>query len=285
MTDPIIYDPGYGPLIDSRVIVATWNLWGRYGPWEARQRAIGLWLRAINADVVALQEVWDDGAVNQARALADAYGYLDVAYAPNLERDGAHSGNAIVSRWPILRHEARLLPRVADGMSDDENEERIVLFAEIDGPRGAVQVFCAHLSWRSDHSAIRQLQIAEICDFVRECRPRTFPAMLCGDLNADPASDEIRMLTGRAAVAVPGVIFRDAWELAGHHDEPGFTTANSNPFNAANLDVERRIDYVLVGQPKLGGVGHVVDVQLFGNAPIEGMWPSDHYGVVAQLRY
>jgi endonuclease/exonuclease/phosphatase family metal-dependent hydrolase len=285
MSDAITYDPGYGPLVDSRVVVATWNLWGRYGPWEARQRAIGLSLRSVNADIVALQEVWDDGSINQARALADAHGYLDVAYAPNLERDGVHSGNAIVSRWPILRHEARLLPRHADGVSDDESEERIVLFAEIDGPRGALQVFCAHLSWRSDHRAIRQLQVGAICDFVRECRPRTFPAVLCGDLNADPASDEIRMLTGLTAVPVAGVVFRDAWELVSHESDPGLTTANSNPFNAPNLDVERRIDYVMVGQPKLGGVGHVVDVQLFGNAPIEGMWPSDHYGVVAQLRY
>jgi endonuclease/exonuclease/phosphatase family metal-dependent hydrolase len=108
---------------------------------------------------------------------------------------------------------------------------------------------------------------------------------LCGDLNADPDSDEIRILTGRAAVAVPGVVFRDAWAHAGQPDDPGYTTANSNPFNAANLEVERRIDYVMVGQPKMGGVGHVVDVQLFGNSPIEGMWPSDHFGVVAQLRY
>jgi endonuclease/exonuclease/phosphatase family metal-dependent hydrolase len=286
MSDPLTYDPGYGPLVTSTVTIATWNLWARYGPWEARQPVIGRTLQAVNADIIALQEVWDDGTTNQARAYADALGYLDVAFAPNLERDGVHAGNAIVSRWPIARHESRLLPRDAGDVRDDENEERVVLFAEIEGPRGPIQVFCAHLSWRDDHSAVRQLQVAAICQFVREMRPRPFPAVLCGDLNADPASDEIRMLTGRAAVAVPGVVFRDAWELGGRRDrDPGLTTANANPFMAANLDVEKRIDYIMVGQPKLGGVGHVTAIELIGNAPIEGIWPSDHSGVVAQLRY
>jgi hypothetical protein len=92
------------------------------------------------------------------------------------------------------------------------------------------------------------------------------------------------MLIGHTSVPVPGVVFRDAWELAGRTDA-GHTVANSNPFMAATLDASRRIDFVLVGQPKLGGVGHVLDAQLIGDAPVGGMWGSDHYGVVARLRY
>jgi endonuclease/exonuclease/phosphatase family metal-dependent hydrolase len=108
--------------------------------------------------------------------------------------------------------------------------------------------------------------------------------VLVGDLNADPSTDELRMLTGRAAVPVPGVWFRDAWECAGH-GEPGFTWSRRNPFAAANLDVDRRIDHVLVGAPKLGGVGHVLDAWIAGDEPVEGMWGSDHLAMVAELRY
>jgi endonuclease/exonuclease/phosphatase family metal-dependent hydrolase len=281
----VAYDPGYGPLVETRVRIATWNLWGRYGPWAEREPAIIETLRALDADILALQEVWwDDEDHNQVRVIRDALQLRDDAYSVNLERDGVCSGNAVLSRWPIARSETRLLPRTAGDARDDEGEERLVVFAEIDGPRGPIQVFCAHLSWRDDHSAIRQLQVAEICRFVRECRPRTFPAVLCGDLNADPLSDEVRMLTGRCAVPVPGVAFRDAWELAAVEDI-GHTVSNTNPFMAATLDVSRRIDYVLVGQPKLGGVGHAVEAELFGNAPVAGVWPSDHFGVMTQLRY
>jgi endonuclease/exonuclease/phosphatase family metal-dependent hydrolase len=274
------FDPGYGPLVSTSVRIATWNLWGRYGPWEARAPAIQQAIRAFDADIVALQEVWEDASGNQAREL----GYDHVVYSPNLERDGARSGNAVASRWPIARHETRVLPRTAGEARDDEGEERLVVFAEIEGPRGPIQVYCTHLSWRDDHSAVRQRQVAEICAFVRENRPRSFPAVLCGDLNADPHSDEVRMLTGHAAVAVPGVVFRDAWTAAGHED-PGYTCANANPFIAPLLDRDRRIDFVLVGTPKLGGVGHVLDARVAGNLPIDGMWPSDHFAVVTELRY
>jgi hypothetical protein len=46
-----------------------------------------------------------------------------------------------------------------------------------------------------------------------------------------------------------------------------------------------RIDYVLVGQPRLGGVGSVLDVRVAANAEVDGIWPSDHFAVVAEMRY
>ena len=278
------WDPGYGPLVSTRVRIATWNLWGRYGPWSERMHPIEENMRAVGADIWALQEVWEDDERNQARVLAAALGHEHVVFASNLERDGAFAGNAIVSRWPIRAHEVRVLPRIVGDARDDEGEERLVLFAEIDGPRGPIQMYCTHLSWRDDHSAVRQAQVAEICRLVRDRRPRTFPAILCGDLNADPTSEELRMLTAQTAVPVPGVMFRDAWLAAGN-TAPGATAANANPFYAASLDRDRRIDFVLVGTPKLGGVGQVLDAEVVGNLPVDNLWPSDHLAVVAELRY
>jgi endonuclease/exonuclease/phosphatase family metal-dependent hydrolase len=281
----IDYDPGYGPLVETRVRIATWNLWARYGPWEARAPVILETLRAVDADIVGLQEVWDDGTRNQAEELATALGYEAAVWAPNLTfPDGVRAGNAVIARWPIASNEVRELPREGAGAIDDEGEERVVVLAEVDGPRGTIQVFCAHLSWRDDHSGVRQEQVRALCEFVRQCRPRTFPAVVVGDLNSEPDSDEIRMLTGLAAVPVPGVVFRDAWRVV-NGDAPGPTVSNDNPFDAANLFLDQRIDYVLAGVPKLGGVGHVRSCRVFGNAPSNGMWPSDHFGVVAELRY
>ena len=37
------------------------------------------------------------------------------------------------------------------------------------------------------------------------------PQLLCGDFNAMPDSDEIRMITGLTATPVPGIVFQDAW--------------------------------------------------------------------------
>ncbi len=278
------YDPGYGPMVATRLRVATWNLWGRYGPWRQRHRSIVETLRTIDADVIALQEVWEDAERNQAAAIADELGYPAHVYAHNLERDGVRSGNAVLARWPIVRTETRVLPRAAASVADDEGEERLAVLAEVDGPRGPIQIFCAHLSWRADHSAVRQAQAGEICRFVRECRPRRFPAIVAGDLNAEPSSDEIRLLTGRAASPVPGVVLRDAWEAAGRRD-PGHTWSNENPFARASLDLDRRIDHILVGSPKQGGAGQVLEAWIAGDHPVDGWWGSDHLAVVAELRY
>lgn len=279
------YDPGYGPLVDSTVRIATWNVWATYGPWQRRQPAIHSTLRAAAPDIVALQEAYQslDGSDDQALEIATTLGYDHVVFAPNLVMGDHRAGNAIVSRWPISRRAVHTLPRTVDPVADDEGEERLCVFAEISGPRGPLQVFCAHLSWRGDHSAIRRAQVAEIAQVVRDARPRSFPALLCGDLNSTPDSDEIRALTGKGAVPVRGVWFHDLWEQAG--EGAGNTAHRSNPWFAKNLDVDRRIDYILAGNPKLGGVGHVRSIRLIGTEPVDGVIGSDHYGLVADLRY
>jgi endonuclease/exonuclease/phosphatase family metal-dependent hydrolase len=124
-----------------------------------------------------------------------------------------------------------------------------------------------------------------VCEVIRAHTPRSFPAILCGDLNAEPMSDEIRMLTGLAAVPVPGVILRDAWAVAGTGG-PGATVGPRNPYCAAALDPDTRIDYVLVGWPKLGGAGQVLEAAVAGDLPGDsGLVGSDHFAVVAELRY
>ena len=281
----LVYDAGYGPLIQSTVRIATWNLWGRYGPWQARLPAIIATLRSVDADIIGLQEVWCADGRSLAVELAAELGYPPPVFAQNLDFGSWASGNAVLARWPIARHEICVLPREGSGARDDEGEERLCVFAEIDGPRGPIQVFCAHLSWRGDHSGVRQEQVRAMCEFVRAQKPRSFPAVLLGDLNAAPDSDEMRMLRGAKAVPVPGVMFNDAWEWAGRGAEPGYTISNDNPFMAASLDASRRIDYIMVGAAKAGGCGQPRTVHVFGDRPLDGMLGSDHYGVITELRY
>jgi len=277
--DRVVTEPTgpYGPLIETRLRVLTWNLWWRFGPWEERQPAIEATIRALDPDVVALQEVWDDGEVNQAAQLAAALGYHHV-YCSTRDTDGVRFGNAVLSRWPIAHHEWRSLPVV-----ERDDEERTVLRADIEGPHGPLQVFCTHLNWRFDQSQVRQDQVRAIARFVKESPPRTYPPVLCGDFNAPPDSDEIRMLTGRAAAPESQLVFYDAWEVAGKG--PGDTWSNDNPYAALDIEVTRRIDYVFAGWPKQGGAGHVTACLVEGMRPVDGVVPSDHYAVLAELRY
>jgi len=44
----------YGPLIESRVRVVTWNLWWRLGDWKDRAGAIAQTLEQLRPDLVCL---------------------------------------------------------------------------------------------------------------------------------------------------------------------------------------------------------------------------------------
>ena len=162
-----------GPIIDTTMRVMTWNLWFRFGPWERRQPAIIETLRQVDADVVALQEVWagaDD--VGQVDLLAAELG-MHAAYDSRVVRHDFRFGNGVLSRWPIIGTET-----MAYGPDSEAHENRLVLRADIDGPRGAFQIFTTHLNWRLYDSAARQSQVRQLAQFVADSRPRTYPAIV-----------------------------------------------------------------------------------------------------------
>ena len=271
------------PRIDTRLRVMTWNVWWRFGPWEARQPAILETLRRVDADIICLQEAWQtrDGE-DQAGGFAAALGYHSV-YVAGLGLDLAPEslGNAVLSRWPITSSEGRALPAPA-GL----DELRSVVRADIDGPRGPIEVFSTHLNWRLDQSHVRVEQVAALCELVQETKSRrTYPPILCGDFNAEAMSDEIRSLTGLSKPPAPKLVFYDAWRATGAPG-PGYTWARANPFTALDLTPgEARIDYVFVGHPHERAAGEPVSCRVVGDEPVDGIQPSDHYGVVAELRY
>jgi len=258
--------------------VLSWNLWWRFGPWEERLPAIVETIRRLDPDVAALQEVWVTEDGSSAHHLAEALGY-HVAVGHRLNLDGVGFGNAVLSRWPIT--DTATIPLPAGEV--DHDEERLVLLAVLDAPFDPVQVYSTHLSWRHDESSVRQAQVRTICEAIAERRPRPFPPVLCGDFNAEPDSDEIRMLSGKAAVPVPGLVFRDAWTAVGV-EGPGVTWAESNPYARVEYEQERRIDYVFTGWRRNDGRGRPLSCRVVGTEAIDGVVPSDHYGVLAEIQ-
>jgi len=264
--------------IDTRLRMVTWNLWWQFGPWQSRAPAILATLKQLDADIITLQEVWADNSENFARQLARDLGYHHV-YAPGARPNGVHMGNAILSRWPISHHEViKLFDKPA------EPELRVAIGAQIDGPRGKIPVFCTHLNWQLHDSETRQKQVAELAEFVNRSRPWKFPPVIGGDFNADPVSDEIRMMTGKTNSPVQNLAFYDAWAFS-ECSGSGHTWHNSNPFAASINESNRRIDYIFAGLPGVNGLGHVTDCRVVANAPVDGIWPSDHFAVLAEFRY
>jgi endonuclease/exonuclease/phosphatase family metal-dependent hydrolase len=261
--------------------VATLNIWNRFGPWDERLAAIRAGVAELGPDVLALQEVVrlapDDGdGLDQAAAIASASRY-NVAYGRS--RDEPWYGNAVLSRWPIARSQVYELPR---GGTD---ERRSLLFAEVAAPFGVLPIFCTHLNWKFDEGHVRCAQVRELVERIDAlAKPGAFPAVLLGDFNAQPEAEEIRYLVGLTALGgARCVYFQDAWALAGD-GSPGHTYARSNPFAAQLREPDRRIDYVFVRGRDERFRGEPLEARRCFDAPIDGTYPSDHYGVTAVLR-
>ena len=63
------------------------------------------------------------------------------------------------------------------------------------------------------------------------------------------------------------------------------TWANRNAYAAPWIEPDRRIDYVFVGPPQQpSGIGNVETCRVVCDDVEADVWPSDHFGVYAELR-
>ncbi len=275
------FDPyaPYGPLVESTVRVATWNVWGRYGrDWRARQDALEDVLAEASPDVICLVESWRAGETTQPGRIAERLSLPYHCFVGDWEQEDWVSGVGLVCRWPMSEPKRRLL------RSDAGAGEGVAVHVTVDGDRGPIQLFAVTLDYPLHASATRQGQVRQLVQFIQEVASRRDAVIVCGDFNAGPDSDEIRMLTGRSAAASPGMVFYDSWELGGD-GSPGYTWSNRNPLAAIGLYPDRRFDYVLSAWPRRGGAGHPLHCALLGVRPPGDPQISDHYGLVAELRY
>jgi endonuclease/exonuclease/phosphatase family metal-dependent hydrolase len=266
--------------------VVTWNVWWRFGPWRERKTAIGSVLRRARPDICGLQEVWAKGGRNLAGELAEELGmHWAWVRSPEPERwrarlpgCSAAVGNAILARWPIRDSFRVLLP---PGSSGDASRTAIV--ATVESPDGRIPLATTQLTSAPWDSATRCGQVRELVARLAALEREDYPVLVLGDMNAEPDSDEIRLLCGhKTAPAREGFVLVDAWLYAARGATP-WTWDRANPHVLSTMEPSSRIDYVLVGPPHAGRRGHVRSVRRIGTTPVHGVWPSDHAGVLAEL--
>ena len=259
-----------------RLKVLTLNIWNRQGPWEQRSRLIKKGLVELQPDLVGLQEVLQHEAepMHQARELSDHY---HVAYRAAWHIGGGlNFGNAVLSRWPIGAADNFPLP------NDPDEESRALLYVRADSPHGPIPVFCTHLSWKFHQGSLRERQVAFIAERVHDLAPTDgLPPILLGDFNAEPDADEIRFLRGLHTLRGRSAYFADCFGLCG--EGPGHTYARSNVYAEKLHEPNRRIDYIFVRGPDRKLRGEPLSSQVVFDVPEDGVFPTDHYGVVAEI--
>lgn len=273
----------YAWAVDS-LRIATLNIWNRSGPWEERRALIRRGIEGLAPDVMGLQEVLqlvlpDDSTTDQAQQIVEGLGW-SVAFGRGHELGhGLWFGNALVTPHPILSREVHELPG-----TERSDQQRCVLHVVVDAPVGPLHCFVTHLNWKLHEGAIRQRQVRFIADLIARLAPlreAPYPPILMGDLNAEPQSDEIRFLSGYTSIDDETVYLADAFRHAGEGD--GATFDPRNPYAASIHLPPRRIDYVFVRGPDAEGRGKPLSAKVVFDEPDGEVWPSDHFGVMADL--
>ncbi|HEX9620505.1 MAG TPA: endonuclease/exonuclease/phosphatase family protein [Polyangiaceae bacterium] len=272
--------------------VATLNIWNRSGPWPERLALIRAELERLRPDVIGLQEVLrlepsrpGSAVEDQAAEIAEGGAWYHCFAAAADYGNGLFFGNALLSRFPILEERGFSLPGAYSG------ETRSLLFALVETPKGRLPAFVTHLNWKYHHGSVRLEQVRFIADTVAELAPEeepdTLPAVLMGDFNADPDSDEIRYLRGLHTVEGRSVFFTDAWSYV-NGTAAGFTFDRGNEFAARAHEPSRRIDYIFVRGPDQQFRGEPLETRVVFHHGVKTragpVWPSDHFGLVTDLR-
>ncbi len=271
---------------DRPLRVVTFNML-HGGPWsrftgddlhlERRLAMIIEDLHALDPDVVALQESpvtrrHGDVAARIAQALG-----LTRVQARATERVfpvrllgrlitgalGFVEGPAILSRFPITATQVYDLPRCRRWL-----DPRVVLRADLDTPAGALSVFSTHTS-RDDCQTRRVAELAQQ-------PPGGRAAVVMGDLN-----------TGETAPGLDAFLYHgfvDAFR-ATNPGAPGPTVWQRIDTPAST--VVRRVDYVFLRAGE-AVTATAVSSRVVLNTPRPGgdgsvLWPSDHYGVFAEV--
>jgi endonuclease/exonuclease/phosphatase family metal-dependent hydrolase len=145
------------------------------------------------------------------------------------------------------------------------------------------------LSWRLSAEAVRERQAVALGDLDTRHRV-SLPTIIAGDFNASPDAACIRYMSGLQSIDGSSVKYHDGWAVSG--EGPGYTWTADNPNARLEMDRivrqpnhRRRIDYVFVGSWDAHPNAHcrILEASLAFNQPDEGVWPSDHFGVVADL--
>ena len=253
---------------------ATFNVLGPANPdWGRRRVLIGGTLRALDADVVALQEVPTDD-VDQLLGP----GYHVTPFSATSE-DG--TGGVLATR---VSH------RVLEEIDQRTAEHGQVLpwcatlIVELESPVGRLVVAHHKPNWPFPLEAERERQAVRAAVAV-ERHAGDRPAVVLGDFDATPDAASVSFWRGRRSLGGVSVSYQDAWETT-RPGEAGFTFSSENPLVRAGevaTAVSRRIDYVLVRAGRHGALLEVLRCDRLLDQPVDGVWASDHYGVTADL--
>ena len=256
---------GRTPPCDSLSLV-TLNIYHDADDWTSRRPLIIKGLKELLPDVIVLQEVLQHKTLrNQASDIAEALSDETVSYeswfvSADPRDDERRFGNAILTPHPVLeRTEHRLRPL---------DDWRTLAHARLEMCGRTVDIYGTHLHHTREGEGIRARQVRDILSII-EARDDGTSSILTGDFNATVIAPELEPLLAR---------YFDAF---GRVEEEADSNTTLNP-HYFDTEMQRRIDHIFADRGRF----EVLEARRVLDRPDDSAtWPSDHFGVFADLRF
>ncbi len=258
--------------------IATINTWKGEGDYERRLSLLVNGLREEKIDILCCQEAFatDDGKYNTAATLAKDLSMTCSFSAARRkkrlfqgERIECTSGMAILTgadTW-MLYSGSFSLPE------SKKDPGRVAQFAVIRKNGNTILVINVHLSHLKNGLRLRRKQIQEILSHAS--LERQYGAVvICGDFNAAWEEDDLKSLRNHAGYRV-----YDGFLAGGGDSETSTMVTNG-------MENRRRVDHIFVLEKMKKPVAKLTMKNsrlILNRQDINGMFPSDHYGVAMDL--
>lgn len=242
--------------IQSRTIkLVTFNIWHDAGDWPTRRTLIADVLRQADADVIAFQEVLQDSGKqlpNQAETLAQMLGGYSVRFMSTSPEDAPNRyGNAIITRLPIIETDTKKLEPLSD--------YRTAIRLRVRSGANTIDIVNTHLAYQADAGPVRTQQINDLIGWLPT---DNIPLVVMGDFNAPLAEPALIPLRARGLIsALP--------------DNSATTTLVTSRGHEPRV-----IDHIFVDNQHFA----VADTRIIADQPVDGEYPSDHFGVATTLQ-
>jgi endonuclease/exonuclease/phosphatase family metal-dependent hydrolase len=231
----------------------------KHGAWDQRMLAIRDALLEAEPDVVAFQAVKRDPkvrlGVDQAMQLGGMLlGTEQVLFQPaQIFADGSEHGSAVLSRTPITESVGIPLS-LRDGL--DDTNERMMIYACVDLPGGAIDLIDAHFSWNDEQAMDNVSEALRVLDKIEGA------GLLLGDFNQTPDKPSMQRLRDAGWI--------DVW-AALKPDQDGCTFESNHP--------SIRIDYIWITETLRSALRSVEIIAPYRADPQARF--GDHVGLMA----
>jgi endonuclease/exonuclease/phosphatase family metal-dependent hydrolase len=301
------------------VVAAATQVWGQVqaSNFAERAQALAREIRETRPHFVGIQEIPQFIVLNQSYAPIDVQDHLQMLMEAldGLPYSVAAVQEATVAVMPVMLpsglHFVQFTDRIAALVRDDLDvtdvsqgvyQAHYQMNPDLDLRRGWIRVAADvsgvpyhFVSTHLEGQSLAPVQAGQAQELIQSVTANLDGVtVLMGDLNSDAEGGPGVPSWTPTYQTLLAAGFQDTWEVS--HPQPtyiGFTCCQDKDLLNPVSDLEERIDFVLLkpgdhqgNQERLPGSIHVevVGGKTGEQTAVSGLWPSDHAGLLAQLK-